>query len=141
MLLAILTAGSIAYSSAWVDGGNVYRNTDDIELFVRGSAYLLSQPGENPRGFLVHVINNRDTTVKGHLNWSIPFLNPIWHLNTSFQVPPSGEYTSHEIAVYPFTILVVKLTVEDKTLIRYGVMIEGFTIFLASSESIASQTL
>jgi len=107
---------------------------DDIELYIWGGLYLLLNVNDTlpPIGFFVRVVNNGDDWISG--NYSYHILNPDWYFNISFYVAPHQEYKFHQAFKDSFTFIVVKLTVENKTLIRSGFMIMGFTIFLTSIE-------
>ncbi|KAA0001337.1 MAG: hypothetical protein FE040_00510 [Thermoplasmata archaeon] len=107
---------------------------DDIELYIWGGLYLLLNVNDTlpPIGFFVRVVNNGDDWISG--NYSYHILNPDWYFNISFYVAPHQEYKFHQAFKDSFTFIVVKLTVENKTLIRSGFMIMGFTVFLTSIE-------
>ena len=110
---------------------------DDIELYIWGGPYLLlnkDNTNDTPIGFFVRVVNNGDDWISGNYSYHIPYLNPHWYFNISFYVAPHQEYRFHQAFKYSFTFFVVKLTVENKTLIRSGFMIMGFTVFLTSIE-------
>ncbi|MEA2054894.1 MAG: hypothetical protein U9O96_07325 [Candidatus Thermoplasmatota archaeon] len=110
---------------------------DDIELYIWGGLYLLlsqDNVNESPIGFIIRVVNNRDDWIHGNLSIRIRYFNNDWSVNPSFDVCPHSERSCHFVFKYSFALLTVKLTEENKTLIRSGFMIMGFTVFLTRSE-------
>jgi len=119
--------------------GNEFRHTqkeitdcghgDDIEVYIRGSMYLVGKV-EEVMGFLVEVVNHRDKEINGYYTWEVPyFREPQGEYNISFHVEAGETYRFIAGFTYPFTFLKVTLTVDGKTVTGMGVMVMGFTVF------------
>jgi len=107
-------------------------------LYIWGGPYLLLNGGitnESSIGFIIRVVNNEDNGIYGHCSILIRYrLNPVWNITTSLPVYSHSKRDFHFVFEFPFALLTVKATVENKTLIRSGFMIMGFTVFLTRSE-------